>query len=267
MAPNKQTAVNLLRRTGLLEIADIATFRWAAARGRTGRARFRQRHGSVALPPDDLAYDAYGTLDWEFYWSLGEEIAGELASIIGGERRAGSLLEWGCGPARIIRHLPRLLGDRWKIFGSDASGATVEWCAANISGVSFSRNGLEPPLAFSDAQFDCVYAISVFTHLSREMHDAWIAELRRVLRPGGTLIITTHGDAVLTRLRPDERKTYEAGRLVVRGGVTEGKRLFLAYHPGRFVREHLLAGFEVLSHKRATPDSRQVGDLWIARKG
>jgi hypothetical protein len=86
------------------------------------------------------------------------------------------------------------------------------------------------------------------------------------LRPCGTLIITTHGDAVLTRLRPDERKIYEAGRLVVRGGVTEGKRLFLAYHPERFVREDLLADFEVRSHTRATPESHQVGDLWIARK-
>jgi SAM-dependent methyltransferase len=266
MRPNKQTVVQLLRRTGLLEVADIAKFRWVAAHSRAGRDRFRERHGNIALPPDDLAYDAYGTLDWEFYWSIGRELASELASIIKSERQSGELLEWGCGPARIIRHLPELLGDGWKIFGSDANRATADWCAANIAGITFSRNDPAPPLSFGDEQFDCVYAISVFTHLSEQMHHAWIAELWRILRPGGTLIVTTHGDAVLTRLRPEERDLYEEGNLVVRGHVVEGKRLFLAYHPTRFVRDKLLVGFAVLSHKRATTGSRQVGDLWIARK-
>jgi SAM-dependent methyltransferase len=41
--------------------------------------------------------------------------------------------------------------------------------------------------------FDLVVAVSVFTHLSLELQEFWIAEMRRIIRPGGYLIMSTHG--------------------------------------------------------------------------
>ena len=55
------------------------------------------------------------------------------------------------------------------------------------------------------------------------------------------MIFTTHGDACLDRLLPREQEQYRRGELVIRGGVREGKKCFLAYHPPRYVRERLLA--------------------------
>jgi SAM-dependent methyltransferase len=40
-----------------------------------------------------------------------------------------------------------------------------------------------------------VIVISVFTHLPRDYQDAWLAELRRVTRPGGVVIATVHGES------------------------------------------------------------------------
>ncbi|MGY1688890.1 class I SAM-dependent methyltransferase [Geodermatophilus sp. SYSU D01105] len=50
-----------------------------------------------------------------------------------------------------------------------------------------------PPLPFDDGRFDLVLGYSVFTHLPVDHQDAWLAELRRVTRPGGLLLLTVHG--------------------------------------------------------------------------
>jgi SAM-dependent methyltransferase len=260
----KQRAISVLRRSGLLGAADAIRGRWHAFRARPTRRVFEQKFGAP-LPPDDLAYDAYANLDWQEYWEVGSTAAGFVASIVGAAANPGRLLEWGCGPARIIRHLPALLPG-WTIHGADVNAETVRWCAANIEGVTFVENGPAPPLPFADGSLDAVYAVSVFTHLSRDMHRRWAAELRRVLRAGGLLVCTLHGQTTRDLLDDDERAAFDAGRLVVRGRVTEGTRCFLAYHPERFVREELLQGFANVERHAAGTHPCGLHDLWIARR-
>jgi hypothetical protein len=59
---------------------------------------------------------------------------------------------------------------------------------------------------------------------------------------------------------------FERGDLVVRdsGGVDEGKRMYLAFHPEKFMRERLLADFEVLQHINDRGQYKQ--DFWIVRR-
>ena len=52
---------------------------------------------------------------------------------------------------------------------------------------------MTPPLSFESAAFDIVYSVSVFTHLDERLQDMWLDELFRILRPGGILIISVHG--------------------------------------------------------------------------
>jgi SAM-dependent methyltransferase len=261
----KQTALQLLRRARLLEHADSARFRWLTLRQGDARAAFARRHAAAPLPPDDLAYDAYGTLDWDFYWGFGRHIVGVLGPRIAALGLGGRVLEWGCGPARIVRHLPEVLGAGWDVYGSDANPKTVAWCAANIPGVHFDVNGAAPPLPYPTASFDCLYSVSVFTHLPAELHGPWTAELHRVLKPGGTLICTLNGDASRQLLLPAERPAYDAGRLVVRGGVTGGTRCFVAYHPPAYVTGDLLRDFDVIEHLPAPNPFGERQDLWTAR--
>ncbi len=156
---------------------------------------------------------------------------------------------------------------RRSLYGADYNRRTIAWCRRNIAGVEFIDNDLSPPLPLPPEQMDCVYALSVFTHLSEAMHDAWRGELARVLRPGGVLILTTHGDCFRDRnLSATEQRDYDAGRLVVRGAVREGKKFYAAFHSPQFVRNRLLAGFDLLAHVPCPRDWALEQDVWVARK-
>ena len=77
--------------------------------------------------------------------------------------------------------------------GCDVDAEAVAWCSANLEGGPFFVNSPEPPLPCEPEQFDLVYAISVFTHLDEPAQQDWLAELRRVLKPGGIALVTLHG--------------------------------------------------------------------------
>lgn len=47
-------------------------------------------------------------------------------------------------------------------------------------------------IPFADGQFDIAYAMCVFHHIPEDQHVALLGELRRVLRPGGSLYVFEH---------------------------------------------------------------------------
>jgi len=128
------------------------------------------------------------------------------------------VLDFGCGAGRTIRHLGPMAPE-CELWGSDISAACVEWNRRHLSPpASFVLNGEAPPLPLPEAEFDLVYALSVFTHIS-EHWAAWLLELDRVLAPGGRLVATFMGEAMCRAVSGepwDEEKVgmnvYEAGQ-------------------------------------------------------
>src|SRR5436190_345316 len=88
---------------------------------------------------------------------------------------------------------PEITAQGGAFTGCDLNPRLVAWCAANLPGRYFA-NGLHPPLDLPAAAFDLVYAHSVLTHLTQETAVAWLAELRRVLKPGGVAVLTFHDE-------------------------------------------------------------------------
>jgi SAM-dependent methyltransferase len=88
----------------------------------------------------------------------------------------------------------------------------IEWCSQNIPGIEFYQNELSPPLKFAqDRSFDFIFAASVFTHIPLEAQQAWIEEMRRVLRGGGFLVCTVEGRYNMQRqLSEENRATLRA---------------------------------------------------------
>jgi len=88
----------------------------------------------------------------------------------------------GLRPGACLRHLPAILDETCPVYGTDYNKTTIFWCRKNLDKIHFSINELIPPLNFSNGEFDIVYGISIFTHLSAEMHDAWMNEFSRILK-------------------------------------------------------------------------------------
>jgi SAM-dependent methyltransferase len=162
--------------------------------------------------------------------------------------------------------------DGVELHGSDYNAALVRWCSDNLHFASFERNGLKPPLSYADDRFRLVYSYSVFTHLTEELGLVWIAELRRVLAPGGHVLLTTHGDAFAdSRLAGEELARYRRGEIVIRQSTVAGTNACAAFHPIGYVRGTLAEGFDVLDWRPGVgPSSAQRGavrqDVFLLRK-
>jgi SAM-dependent methyltransferase len=103
------------------------------------------------------------------------------------------ILDFGCGSARVLRWFQGA-GSNAKLFGCDINPKAVEWCNAHARFAEFRVNDAWPPLPYSDQMFDLIYAISVVTHLDEQMQLAWLSELRRIVAPGGILMMSVHGE-------------------------------------------------------------------------
>jgi ubiquinone/menaquinone biosynthesis C-methylase UbiE len=264
---NKTGITTLIRKLRLMQLSDYLHFVYQKFNNRSSNKSFRQNNPDVVLPPDYMIYESF-QMNYENYYKDSEDTAKWLISYF--EKHLDlhniKILEWGCGPARIIRHLPRLLNDSCEIYGSDYNSKTIEWCRGNIQGIKFSKNNLQPPLEYDSNFFDVIYATSVFTHLSEDMHYAWFEELKRVCKKDGIIFLTTHGDNCKPKLSEEELKIFEQGKLVVRGNVKEGHRTFAAYQPTQFMQE-LFKDVEVLEHVTREPEGNYIPqDVWIVRK-
>ncbi len=231
-------------------------------------ARFRREVPGYPVPRYADAYDAYSHINWSLYRTSGIEHASILAAAIKRHVPVGGLqvLEWGCGPGRVIRHLGEYLPDGCAIHGTDINPSTIDWCRQHLPGIRFSLNQLVPPLRYADQSMDVVIARSVFTHLSEANHLPWKQELLRVLRPGGVLLVTTSGNYLADmHLTPEERIGYSSGQLVVRSGVREGTKWYATFHSPDYMRNIFCQDVQVLEHRQAS-SACFAQDLWVVRK-
>jgi len=101
----------------------------------------------------------------------------------------GRVLDFGCAAGRMIRCLKEHAQNA-EVWGVDQSARHIVWCQQYLSPpFRFVTSTTFPHLPFEDNYFDLVYAGSVFTHIG-DLEDAWLMELRRIVRPGGWLYIT-----------------------------------------------------------------------------
>jgi SAM-dependent methyltransferase len=106
------------------------------------------------------------------------------------------VLEFGCSNGKLVRWLTPYVANR-EIWGVDVQARKVMWAMENLSPpFRFATTTTVPHLPFPDGHFDLVFAGSVFTHIG-ELHVAWLAELARVIAPGGFLYITLHDETAI----------------------------------------------------------------------
>src|ERR687898_2765339 len=117
---------------------------------------------------------------------LVERSADELANVVA---PPGPVVDLGCGPGA---HALALARRRYDVVGVDGSPRMVEVARTRAArdevDATFDVHDVSAPLRFPDASLGGVLAVLVLQHLPHPA--AFIAEIRRCLRPGGHLLIT-----------------------------------------------------------------------------
>jgi SAM-dependent methyltransferase len=174
------------------------------------------------------------------------------------------VLDFGCGSGRVLRNWRTLTTTR--VYGTDYNSEMIRWCRTHLRFAHFATNELHPPLAWDDGTFAFIYALSVFTHLDVPLQKAWIAELRRALKRGGYLLITTHGEYCVSRLDEGQQAAFRAGEIVVHRGEKSGTNQCSVFHPPAWVTTHLLHGFVLLDHIPAGATATGMQDIYLLQK-
>ena len=256
-----------LRQLGILYQADRARYYVQKFKNRKANLEFKEKNPDVALPPDYLIYESF-QLDYKKYFTESKDTAKWLTGHLSRhtDLQNKKILDWGCGPGRIVRHLPSIIGNGCEYYGTDYNKDSIEWCSKNLREINFNNNPLNADLPYPDNFFDAIYGISIFTHLSEKMHFEWSKELLRVLAPNGILFVTMQGDNYKAKLTEEELKNFENGMLVIRGNVKEGHRTYSAFQPKSFVNK-LFENVEILEHiERPIKTNWFPQDIWILKK-
>lgn len=202
----------------------------------------------LPFPPVRLVYQVTNTYRNEWFYQTGVIGSQCIRDILKRNNlkinEFTSILDFGCGCGRMIRHLKTLKSA--SLYGVDYNPVLVEWCRNNLSFANFEVNTFNERLHYADEKFDFIYAISVFTHLTEDIGFFWMTELDRILNPGGVMYLTFMGTTRAPHLRQELRERFEAGQLVVTGEEHAGKNICAAYHPEQYVRNILAKGFRIL---------------------
>lgn len=265
---NKGSITRIFRSLGIIHYTDMLKYAYQKMKFRSSNLQFKKEHPSIPLPPDYMMFEAY-KLDYTNYYYDGRLFASEIIEDISKyiDLKDKNILDWGCGPARVIRHLPDLVDSSCKIFGTDYNPKTVAWCKTHIPDIDFVQNDVNPPLNYNDTQFDAIIGISIFTHLSAENHQHWYDELMRVARKDAIIMLTTHGIAFKENMTPKEIQQFDKGELVIRGNAIQGHRVFAAYHPPSYMKKLFNTQSEVLEHIEGKKEHWGIRqDTWILKK-
>lgn len=205
----------------------------------------------LPMPPADLRVVVAGTADAAWFSTRGKTDADQflaLAATHGQDVERGlDVWDLGCGCGRIARWVSAAVHAHGGTFqGSDINRRLVDWCAGHLMG-RYVVNRLQPPASMASRSLDLVYAYSVVTHLREKATRRWLAEIARVLRPGGLALISFHDEAAAEGWGPPTLPAGLAGQdYLVLNDALEGSNYMSAWTTRGYFSRMATAHFEVL---------------------
>jgi ubiquinone/menaquinone biosynthesis C-methylase UbiE len=213
-----------------------------AEAGMMSRAlKWAKRQRSVDLPgfpDDDLQERIVGACGedalregFAFYREVTR--AAETLSIPLG--KSSHVLDFGCGWGRIIRYFLKCVRAE-NLLGTDVEPSMIDVCMQTNPYCRFVVGAPEPPLSVEAGVLDVIYAFSVFSHLSSEIAERWIAEFARLLKPGGILVVTTQPRHFISfclhwQTHPPQRQWHE----LLAKAFPDTQQAFARYDAGEFL--------------------------------
>lgn len=164
------------------------------------------------------------------------------------------------------------LRGRWpdlKVTGCDVDERGVRWCQQHLGDSRSVVNDALPPSPFQEGAFDLVWCGSVYTHLDENRQDRWLAEMRRILRPGGILLASVHGRHCWEPRFPPWTiaSLKKKGMIFARIGADSGVHpswYQVAWHTEEYIRRHWAKTLDIRGYKERGLNDYQ--DIVIAQK-
>lgn len=242
---------------------------------RSALSRAEKDHvDGAGFPPPKLRYRVHRSFDLASYRQVGKSVADSIADVL--EANAIGLigkvvLDLGSGPGRVASWVKHRF-PACELHGSDIDGEAVDWAEEHLSAVAkFHLNGKEPPTGFASGSFDFVYCISLFTHLDSDLQDAWLGELRRLVKTGGHVLATTHGRLAQDSCTDRERAKIDGHgfhfRVDRRGALKiDGLPDFYqtTFHSKAYIHAHWAWFFEIVDYMEGGIDGHQ--DIVLMRR-
>jgi len=125
---------------------------------------------------------------------------------------AAKILELGCGPAYMWKECASRIPSTWDITLSDLSSGMVDaaWRNLVVTGRNYKFKEIDAQsIPFEDEMFDAVIANFMLYHVPDRPKA--IAEIKRVLKPGGHLIAATAGDQHMREMMEWLRQVHVSG--------------------------------------------------------
>jgi SAM-dependent methyltransferase len=202
------------------------------------RTRYRRRTGTREPIPPIALRARVGTPGIAAFMRAHAGYAEQAARAAGRSLDSfRSILDFGCGCGRTLVPLARRLGSEAEVCGCDIDAEAIQWLQTHHPQLRLRVTGAEPPLPYEPGSFDLVISVSVFTHLDEPRQDAWLAELRRVLRDDGLGALTVHGERAYRSFArgeapPSVRSASE--RIASHGSMEDAGFIFEPAEPSRW---------------------------------
>lgn len=162
----------------------------------------RWKYRDSMVPPQSMIFIGSGD-----FAQIGLEFRKYFIDLAG-LRPDNKVLDVGCGLGRMAVPLTDYLSAGGEYWGFDIVKSAVDWCTRHITrkfghfhflhsdvynrhyNPKGSIGATELKFPFNNASFDFVFLTSVFTHMLPGGVENYLAEISRVLRPGGTCFMT-----------------------------------------------------------------------------
>jgi 2-polyprenyl-3-methyl-5-hydroxy-6-metoxy-1,4-benzoquinol methylase len=128
--------------------------------------------------------------------SVADAARGRADGLSGGVDRALRVLDVGCGEGHFAA---ALMHTRAEVVAVDVAAEPLRRALARHPDLDARLVQPEAPLPLEDSSFDVVWAGETIEHVADTSR--WLSELRRVLRSGGLLLLSTPDHGPLSRLR------------------------------------------------------------------
>lgn len=154
------------------------------------------------------------------------------------------VLDHGCGYGRILHELQQ--AGYTRLYGTDSSPKMIERASKEYANISFAVSDGEH-IPFESDSFDAVLLVAVMTSvIANEAQEKMIAELKRVLKPGGFIYINdfllNQDERNITRYKKFEDRYGEYGVFELPEGA-------VCRHHSRSWIDHLLKDFQQISYE------------------